>query len=105
MASWFDLSSRFLGLTKVFNVMQDRQDRQAEDIKTLGEEADRLRDKMHDIDKRVAVLEEGRKTTAAEVKAALTETPAAWELAKMREDVQNEANSRRRLPKKDSGAS
>ena len=102
MSAWQDLASRIFGLTKAFTVMEERNSRQAEDIKAVREELWRVRDRTHEIDKRVAVLEEGRKTTAAEVKAALIETIAVWEVARAKEEAQSKNSSRRSLPKKDS---
>ena len=102
MSAWQDMATRLFGLTKAFNLMEERHTRQAEDIKAVREELWRVRDRMHEIDKRVAVLEEGRKTTAAEVKAPLIETIAVWEIARAKEEAQSKSPSRRGIAKKES---
>lgn len=63
-------------LTKAFNTIEQRVERLTEDVKELGKRHEGHGDKITDLTTRVAVLEEARKTTAAEARAAVAEAVA-----------------------------
>lgn len=96
---WPDLLGGINRLTKAFHTIEQRVDRLGEDLRRLADQLDLQREKVGGLETRVAVLEEGRKTTAAEVKAALVETLSAWEIRKLREEVEHRRQS---LPPGDS---
>ena len=75
-------------LTRSFHILEERVNRLEKDVPALEEEIITLRRENADLTTRVAVLEENRKTVAAEVKLALTEAITAWEMQKLREQLQ-----------------
>jgi hypothetical protein len=74
-------------VTRLFHVLDERQSHTTVQVDALQKETMELRKELAALTVRVAVLEEGRKTTAAEVKLALVETISAWEIRKMREQI------------------
>jgi hypothetical protein len=95
---WPDLLGGINRLTKAFHTIEQRVDRLGDDIRRLADQLDLQREKVASLDTRVAVLEEGRKTTAAEVKVALLETLSSWEIRKLREET---GHRRQYLPSSD----
>ncbi|GAB4453042.1 MAG: hypothetical protein OHK0029_05060 [Armatimonadaceae bacterium] len=87
--------SAIANLTRTLNVADEKFKRFEEDVRTLYKENTELRKEVATLAAKVAALEEGRKTVAAEVKTALTETIAAWEAKQLREENEK---LRRMLP-------
>ena len=85
--SWTDVLSTFSKVTKQFHLIVERVDRLEKDDDFFRKECEELRKDIAAPTSRVAVLEEGRKTTTAEVKLALVESIAAWENQKLREEL------------------
>jgi chromosome segregation ATPase len=85
---WPDILGGVNRLTKAFHTIEQRVDRLGDDLRRLTDQLDLQREKLAFLETRVAVLEEGRKTTAAEVKVALLETLSSWEMRKMREEIE-----------------
>ena len=83
-------------LSKLFNLVEERQKNQEDDIRIIRQENVELRKAIATLTERVAVLEEGRKTTAAEVQSVLTRTISAWENQKLRDEV--EELKRKQIP-------
>ena len=75
------------GVAKDLIILKERFDRQDELLKEQAKAIDSLREAVAGLTTRVAVLEEGRKTIAAEVKTALTETLAAWERKQLEKEI------------------
>ncbi len=68
-----------------YNVLKERIAQTQQEAKELRNENTSLSGEVSRLSERVAVLEEARKTTAAEVKAAMTEALSAWERERFRE--------------------
>ncbi len=75
------------GAARELIILKERFDRQDELLKEQARAIDSLREAVAALATRVAVLEEGRKTIAAEVKTALTETLGAWERKRLEEEI------------------
>ena len=98
MSAWDHFAGGVARLTKLFNLVEERQKNQEDDIRTLRQDNAELRKAVASLTERVAVLEEGRKTTAAEVQSVLTRTISTWENQKLRDEV--EELKRKQLPPK-----
>ena len=96
MSSWSDFVGGVARLSKLFNLVEERQKNQEDDIRIIRQENVELRKAVATLTERVAVLEEARKTTAAEVQSVLTRTISAWENQKLRDEV--EELKRKQLP-------
>lgn len=93
--SWVDAAARVGSLAKTINNLELQFKQQDEEITLLRRDNAEIRKQMATIAERLARLEEARNTTAAEVKAALTETLAELQMKVLREE--NEA-LRRQIP-------
>jgi len=89
MANLLDILKEVGQLTKGFVLLQDRQAEHTADLKALEAENAELRKEIAALTVRVAVLEEGRKTIAADVKAALIETISTWEKQRLQSEIEN----------------
>jgi len=76
MSALADLAGKVLGLSKTLVLIDERFKRQEEDMRVLRAECSALRNDVSGLATRVAVLEEARKTTAAEARAAVAEAVA-----------------------------
>jgi uncharacterized protein YlxW (UPF0749 family) len=85
--SWADFLGRVMQLTKMVNLAEEKIKRLEDDNRYLRDDNAELRKEIAALTTRVAVLEEGRKTTAVEVKLALTETIAAWEIKRAKDEA------------------
>jgi BMFP domain-containing protein YqiC len=72
-------------LTRAFHNMEQRVDRLHDDFTVTAAILDRQRDRIATLETRVAVLEEARRTTAAEVELALVKAIAAYEAQRRQE--------------------
>ncbi len=79
MAGLGDIGAKILGVAQRIAIIDDKFKRQEEDIRDLRVELSKLRDAINGLNMRVAMLEEGRKTTEADVKRVMTEVVANWE--------------------------
>lgn len=75
-------------LTSLFYTLEGIQKQQAEELKELRKENAEMRKELSRLIERVGVVEEGRKTMAAEVKTALVETLAKWEVQRAQEQAE-----------------
>jgi outer membrane murein-binding lipoprotein Lpp len=66
--------------------MDEKFKRIEEDVRDLRKENAEIRKEMATLSAKVAALEEGRKTVTAEMKAALTEAIARWEMDRLKEE-------------------
>jgi|GEM_PF-6293332 chaperonin cofactor prefoldin len=98
-----------VNLTKTINNTNLRLERLESDMRDIRQELAslrkevnlnnvELRDKVAAQGARIAALEEGRKTVAAEVGAALTKTIAQWENDQLRKEIES---LRKSLPTKE----
>jgi outer membrane murein-binding lipoprotein Lpp len=81
-----ELLAALANLTKTLNVMDEKFKRIEEDVRDLRKENADLRKEVSTLSAKVAALEEGRKTVAAEMRAALTEAIARWEMERLKEE-------------------
>ena len=70
------------------HLLQERHEGYQKKFDDLQNENARLRKEVADLTVRIAVLEEGRKTVAAEVKLAVTESLSTWKMREMEEKLQ-----------------
>lgn len=96
-----ELLGALANLTKTLSVMDEKFKRLEEDVRDLRKENAELRKEVATLAAKVSALEEGRKTVGAEMRAALTETIARWEMDQLRKE--NEQLRQRALPPSDSG--
>lgn len=96
MSFFSDVANKVGQLGKDYILLTERVARLEKLIDSQGETISALRKENSDLTERVAVLEEGRRTTASDVKLALTEAIAGWEMQKLREE--NERLRRGQLP-------
>jgi hypothetical protein len=81
-----DLFTGIGRLTRAFHNIEQRVDRLQDDFTVLTGILDRQRDRIASLETRVAVLEEARRTTSAEVELALVKAIAGYEAQRLRED-------------------
>ena len=89
---------------KSLHLLQERHEGYQKKFDELQSENAKLRKEVADLTTRVAVLEEGRKTTAAEVKLAVTESLSEWKFREMKEkmaDLELKAKQVSSSPKED----
>ena len=98
--SWADAVTRVASLAKTINNLELQFKQQDEEITRLRRENADLRKDMAGMAERLARLEEARKTTAAEVKLALSETLMELKMKAVLEE--NEALKRQQIPPTDS---
>jgi predicted ribosome quality control (RQC) complex YloA/Tae2 family protein len=79
-----DILGRIGELYKLFNVIDEKLKQQSDEISLLRKDNAEFRKEVSRLTERVAVLEEGRRTVAAEVKLALTEAISARELQQVK---------------------
>ena len=85
------MAGKMIGVAGKFATLEDRIKRLTEDLEDLADLCDRQGQQIGALTTRVAVLEEARKTTAAEVEAELAKALARLEIA------YNTAESERRV--------
>ena len=83
-----DLAKLLDEAMKSLHLLQERHERYEKNFSELREENAKLRKDVADLTVRVAVLEEGRKTIAAEVKLAVSESLMTWKIKEMEEKLQ-----------------
>jgi hypothetical protein len=93
--SWTDVRNAIGQIAKDLALMKERIDRQEKELEQQGKDIAGLWVENAQLTARIAVLEEARRTTAAEVKLAVTESLMAWERQKMHEEREE---LKRRLP-------
>src|ERR1051326_7929651 len=93
-----DIGEKIAGIFTTIATLKRQFEEQAKLLEKQGAEISALRKENAELTTRVAVLEEARKTTAAEVKVAVTESLVTWERQKMREEREE---FKRRLPPSD----
>jgi hypothetical protein len=87
MTIWGDALTKISNLAESFVIMKDVQKTQAQEIALLRQDNAELRRENAKITERLATLEEGRKTIAAEVKRALTVTLALWQIEQKDKEI------------------
>ena len=73
--------------SKQLVIIDEKFKRHEEQIKRLDELTASLNDRLHNLSTRVAVLEESRKTTDADVRRVITETVAAWQVERAQQEL------------------
>lgn len=73
--------------SKQLVIIDEKFKRHEEQIKRLDDLTGSLNDRLHNLTTRVAVLEEGRRTTDADVKRVIAETIAAWQVERAQQDL------------------
>ncbi len=94
----FDAAKVVNELVKTVHLLQERHERYEKTLAELRNENVELRKEVAGLTTRVAVLEEGRKTTAAEVKQVMTETLSIWKLQQQEEQIKSLKAEVKRLP-------
>jgi chromosome segregation ATPase len=94
--SWKDVLAGVGGLARRINTFEVTTQHHAEQIKKLETDLAAARQDIATLSTRIAVLEEARKTTAAEVKLALTQTLAEWEIQRAKQEAKEAKDALKR---------
>ncbi|MBC8142746.1 MAG: hypothetical protein H7Y38_15080 [Armatimonadetes bacterium] len=73
--------------SKQLVIIDEKFKRHEKQIKRSDDLTASLNDRLHNLTTRVAVLEEGRNTTDANVKRVITETIASWQVERAQQDL------------------
>lgn len=85
--SWMDALAKLGEIAKNVTLIQKRVEDSEKKAQEQEKEIAQLRKEIAALTSRVAVLEEGRRTVAAEVKLALTEAIRGWENEQLQKEV------------------
>ena len=85
-----DIIGRIGDLYKLFNVIQEKLNRQDDEIKLLRSEAASLRKENSGLAERVAVLEESRKAIDFQVETKMTAVITQWQVENLKERLRQE---------------
>ena len=97
--SWTDITARLLTVVKSITNLELQFKNQGDEIILLRKENGELRKEIATMAERLARLEESRKTTAAEVKLAVSETLMELKMEALQKE--NDALKRRQIPSAD----
>lgn len=81
------LLEKIAGMFTTIATLKRQFDEQAKSLERQEQEIIQLRKENAELTTRVAVLEEGRKTIAADVKLAMTETLSQLEINRLKEEL------------------
>ena len=82
----FSVTEKVASLVKLFNLIEERQKRQDDEITLLRKDNAELRTQNAMITERLARLEEGRNTVDLQVQNRMLEVISTWENQRLREE-------------------